>query len=196
MVGRSNDSGPSIPSDKSLYDFFIDKQYRDRWTKGSEDTTLEEAARKEAMLLRLAESWGAFIGSPVEKQSLRFMWMEQCLEGENLFVAETYSKVLAHLAQIGEYVKLCLNTKVTGISEHKGDTATDRVHVDTWNAQKEEHVSHAFDEVIVTAPLGCLKKRKILFNPPLPERMDQAIDALGYGCLDKVGVLSIQRATL
>jgi len=193
LLHRSNDNGPSIPSDKSLYDFFNDKRYRDRWAKTSDHLGLEEAKRREVMLLRLAESWGAFIGSPVQKQSLRFMWMEQCLEGENLFVAETYAKVLARLARITEHVHLCLNTKVTAISEPQDGAARNKVWVDTRHVLEGKQLVHAFDEVIVTVPLGYLKKHKTLCNPPLPERMDQAIDALGYGCLDKVGIYDKQR---
>jgi hypothetical protein len=43
-----------------------------------------------------------------------------------------------------------------------------------------------FDEVIMTAPLGWLKLNKATFVPPLPPRFEQAIDAIGYGCLEKV----------
>lgn len=46
----------------------------------------------------------------------------------------------------------------------------------------EEH----FDEVVVTVPLGWLKKNKTAFLPPLPQRFCNAIDNIGYGCLEKV----------
>ena len=43
-----------------------------------------------------------------------------------------------------------------------------------------------FDAVIVTVPLGVLKKGKIAFTPPLPAEKQQAIASLGMGVLDKV----------
>ena len=47
----------------------------------------------------------------------------------------------------------------------------------------------AFDAVIVTVPLGVLKKGVIAFNPPLSERKQGAIARLGMGTLDKVYLL-------
>ena len=40
----------------------------------------------------------------------------------------------------------------------------------------------------MTAPLGYLKRNKTLINPPLPVRLSQAIDNIGYGCLEKVWI--------
>ncbi|MEL6232333.1 MAG: FAD-dependent oxidoreductase, partial [Cyanobacteria bacterium J06627_3] len=47
----------------------------------------------------------------------------------------------------------------------------------------------SFDAVIVTVPLGVLKKGVIAFNPSLPERKQGAIARLGMGTLDKVYLL-------
>ncbi len=44
----------------------------------------------------------------------------------------------------------------------------------------------SFDAVIVTLPLGVLKKGMVGFNPPLPEAKQQAIERLGMGTLDKL----------
>ncbi|MEM8702683.1 MAG: FAD-dependent oxidoreductase, partial [Pseudomonadota bacterium] len=43
-----------------------------------------------------------------------------------------------------------------------------------------------FDAVIVTVPLGVLKRRAIRFSPPLPRAKTDAIARLGMGTLDKV----------
>ena len=45
------------------------------------------------------------------------------------------------------------------------------------------------DAALVTVPLGVLKKGSVQFEPPLPERKSRAIDALGFGVLDKVILL-------
>ncbi len=43
-----------------------------------------------------------------------------------------------------------------------------------------------FDAVIVTLPLGVLKKNTVIFKPPLPKDKQQAIERLGMGTLDKL----------
>jgi len=48
----------------------------------------------------------------------------------------------------------------------------------------DEHI--CADAVICTIPLGCLKRDTVTFEPPLPSRVQCAIDNLGYGNLEKV----------
>lgn len=49
----------------------------------------------------------------------------------------------------------------------------------------------AADAVLVTVPLGILKRNHIKFYPPLNERKMGAINRLGFGVLNKVGLLVI-----
>lgn len=72
-----------------------------------------------------------------------------------------------------------LSTKAVHIT-----TSDDRVGKVTILTDKGE--SLVFDEVVVTAPLGWLKKNQDIFVPSLPDRMTQAIGSIGYGCLEKV----------
>ena len=44
----------------------------------------------------------------------------------------------------------------------------------------------AFDEVVVTSPLGWLKQHLHAFEPRLPPRIVKAIGSIGYGTLEKV----------
>ena len=44
----------------------------------------------------------------------------------------------------------------------------------------------AFDDVVVTAPLGWLKRNERVFSPPLASTISTAISSLGYENLDKV----------
>ena len=44
------------------------------------------------------------------------------------------------------------------------------------------------DAVIMSVPLGVLKAQTISFHPPLPEWKSQAINNLGFGLLNKVGL--------
>jgi len=64
------------------------------------------------------------------------------------------------------------------------ESTEDKIRVQSDGGFDEE-----FDEVVVTTPLGWLKKNKIAFLPPLPERLCLAIDNIGYGCLEKVSFL-------
>jgi monoamine oxidase len=57
---------------------------------------------------------------------------------------------------------------------------SDQVSVGT---EKGEYLA---DAVILTVPLGCLKRSTIEFTPPLPPRVHSAIEHLGYGNLEKV----------
>ncbi|WP_055403874.1 MULTISPECIES: NAD(P)/FAD-dependent oxidoreductase [unclassified Mycobacterium] len=67
-----------------------------------------------------------------------------------------------------------LNTPVTAIAQHD-----DAVVVRTKDR------SFQGPAAIVTVPLGVLKAGAIAFDPPLPERHNRAIAALGFGVLSK-----------
>lgn len=50
---------------------------------------------------------------------------------------------------------------------------------------RDGHVE-AFDRVVLTAPLGWLKRNRQIFSPELSPRISQAIGAIGYGNLEKI----------
>jgi hypothetical protein len=50
----------------------------------------------------------------------------------------------------------------------------------------EKGESFSFDEVLVTTPLGFLKRNKQIFKPSLPPRLLAGIDAVSVGHLEKV----------
>lgn len=52
---------------------------------------------------------------------------------------------------------------------------------------ENDQVFHA-DKVVVTLPLGVLKAEQVKFEPPLPDWKTGAIERLGYGLLNKVGI--------
>ena len=47
----------------------------------------------------------------------------------------------------------------------------------------------SFDELVVTCPLGWLKRNLTAFDPPLPPVLTKAIGSIGYGSLEKVSCL-------
>lgn len=177
----SNKHSAEIDPRESLLDFFRAKvvelvpESEDGWR------------RTRAIVLQMADLWGAFVGSPIERQSLKFFWLEECIEGENLFCSGTYTKILAHIAApvltaAPAVATIRLNTTVAQI--HARTQPADPVRVtlaDDTGAQL------AFDELVVTCPLGWLQKHHAAaFTPPLPAPLTKAIHSISYGCLEKV----------
>ncbi|KAK0310733.1 hypothetical protein LTR01_003888 [Friedmanniomyces endolithicus] len=74
----SNEHHAAIGPERSLHDFFVEKAER-LFLDQPEDV----ARRKRETLLQVASMWGAYIGSSVTRQSLKFFWMEECIQGEN-----------------------------------------------------------------------------------------------------------------
>ncbi|KAH0155422.1 FAD/NAD(P)-binding domain-containing protein, partial [Aureobasidium melanogenum] len=143
----------------SLMDYF--KQEAESLWK---DLSKEEQERKRQTFLK----------------SLKYFWLEECIEGENPFVAGTYTKILEYVARPAlEKAEVKLETKVIGIKERKREE--DKVKVEVEGGDKYE-----FDEVVMTAPLGWLKRNKSVFVDGLTTELDKAIDAIGYGSLDKI----------
>lgn len=66
----SNEESSNISLERSLKDFFIDQIGK----KGL-------SQQDQTLVLQMAEMWGAFIGDPLERQSLKYFWLEECLDG-------------------------------------------------------------------------------------------------------------------
>ncbi|KAH7068103.1 hypothetical protein BKA63DRAFT_106292 [Paraphoma chrysanthemicola] len=174
----SNEDSASIPAERSLFNYFeeqVQKIFPDE-----EDIANQKLKKKRETILQMAEMWGAFVGSPVQTQSLKFFWLEECIDGENLFVAETYHKILQKIAEPALKAKIKFGHKVTKVISKESE-AIPRVTIEI-----EGEESETFDEVIVTAPLGWLKRNMKAFEPEVPVRLKQGIEAIGYGHLDKV----------
>lgn len=72
----------TIDPEESLYDFFEKK------VKDILPGTKHENQRK--LVLQFSEMWGAMVGSPVQKQSLKYFYLEECIEGGMLSYFFTY----------------------------------------------------------------------------------------------------------
>jgi hypothetical protein len=77
---HSNKHGGEISPDVSLWDFFNEEVAKR--IPASEDGY--EQTRKR--ILQVAEMWGSFVGSPIRAQSLKYFWLEECIEGGMLFL--------------------------------------------------------------------------------------------------------------
>lgn len=66
----SNRDCDNIPPHLSLLDFFKQEVCR-----------RELNDEKRSSILDLAEMWGSFTGDPLNRQSLKWFWLEECLDG-------------------------------------------------------------------------------------------------------------------
>lgn len=67
---QSNENCSNIEPNVSLKDYL-------------EENLLASALDEELknIILELAETWDAYVGDPFEKQSLKWVWLEECLQG-------------------------------------------------------------------------------------------------------------------
>jgi hypothetical protein len=65
----SNEESASISPNMSLMDFFQAKV---------KNLKLDEATSK--LVLQMAHIWGDYVGEPIERQSLKYCWLEECLD--------------------------------------------------------------------------------------------------------------------
>ncbi|RYP07515.1 hypothetical protein DL764_002444 [Monosporascus ibericus] len=170
-AAHAEDGGRAIPSRDSLQDFVRRK---------AEDLVSDEIERR--LLVQMSEMFGAYVGEPVWKQSLRFAWMEECCGGDEMFVETDFSSILQRAAKPAlEGAKIRLNTLVVGTTTPETRAPGQPVIVTT---QAGETLS--FDEVVMTTPLGWLKHHPEVFTPPLPTRLASAINNISLSQLEKV----------
>lgn len=113
-----------------------------------------------------------YMGGDADQVSAQYWDQEQVFEGDQLFIMNGYKKIVDGLA-VGLDIRL--NRIVHGINY-----TADKVEVLTNQA------NFYADAVIITVPLGVLKKQIINFMPALPSSKQQAIERLGMGLLNKV----------
>ncbi|KAL8684927.1 MAG: hypothetical protein Q9224_006061, partial [Gallowayella concinna] len=188
----SDKESSSIPQNQSLLDFF---KLRLR------DKEIPDALAER--VLQVCRSWGDYIGGDIDRQSLKYFWLEETIDGGklfqwvselsdpysqhysgNVFVASTYKAILDRIVNNTlPKAKIHLSTKVTSITSHpptSKPSATSQITITTSTNQ-----TFSFDAVVMTAPLGYLKRNTTTFHPPLPPRLLTAITNISYGALEK-----------
>ncbi|KAJ4501308.1 hypothetical protein C8R41DRAFT_892491 [Lentinula lateritia] len=164
------DSGMSIPLEDSLHDFIRRRSIDELPDQRERDT-----------LLQMSEMWGAYVGEPVWKQSLRFAWMEECCGGEEMFVASSYSAILDRISKpVTDAANILFEKTVISVQMPADRSCGERVCVTTNDGSVWQ-----FDEVVMTTPLGWLKKYLDCFSPSLPPRLKSAISNLKLSQLEK-----------
>jgi len=104
---------------------------------------------------------------------------------DEMFVESNYSAILGRIA--GPAMKgahILLNKCVVGVSTPESrEGIADSSHVTLTTSDGD---SFSFDEVVMTTPLGWLKRNLHVFSPPLPDRLGAAVHNLGLSQLEKV----------
>ena len=80
-INHSTNYNQAIPSSASLYNFFED------WC----DRAFEcgEMTREEVdLVLGMSQMWGAYVGDDVKLQSLKYFYLEDCIEGGRLRIRD------------------------------------------------------------------------------------------------------------
>ncbi|GAO51125.1 amine oxidase [Saitoella complicata NRRL Y-17804] len=167
-IAYSKENSGRIGADESLFDFAKKDVEEDK------DLSKEE----KRWVCLLSEFFTNFSAEDVRRLSLKYYFLEEELPGERPYLASTYSPILEAIAKPsldGGIVRL--STPIT----HVDASSSHSVTITTMEGTKE-----AFDAVIIAVPLGVLKKQMITITPSLPTRLQQAIDSLGFGVLEKI----------
>jgi monoamine oxidase len=100
---------------------------------------------------------------------------------EEIFIETTYEAILEAISKPAlEGANILLNERVMKITTPSGDSSK-KISVTTEKGEVLE-----YDGLIVTTPLGWLKRNKEAFYPPLPERICRGIENISVGILEKV----------
>ncbi|KAI1631436.1 hypothetical protein F4809DRAFT_654016 [Biscogniauxia mediterranea] len=152
-AARQKDGGKSIPLDESFYDF-VKKKAAERLNNDEE----------RQILAQMSEMWGAYVGEPVWKQSLRFSWMGECCGGEELFVESSYSTILDKISETPrKQADIILNSRIVSVITQ--DEPSD-------------------PKVVLLTTTG--DKYIYCFKPAPPSRLSSAIIDLKLSQLEKV----------
>lgn len=101
---------------------------------------------------------------------------------ENLYLASTYGAILRKVGIAGlAKAELRLSTKVVSVTTEITQGKEKPVVVTTASNEILN-----YDEVVVTCPLGWLKRNASAFTPALPTKVVKAIEHISYGRLEKV----------
>jgi len=93
---HSAENTSNIDPKESLHDFFE--------TKVQEALPGAEDSERRRIIMQMSHLWGAFVGSSVTRQSLKFFWLEECIDGGKLLASFVFPLV-RHSYIIGSDIK-------------------------------------------------------------------------------------------
>lgn len=149
-----------LPNEQSLLRFLMSRNYETEY--GASVSGIWQAAQRSIS---------------IGMQEMSTHWFDDSrdrlnISGDDQVFAKGYGQIADHLAR---GLTIRLSEKVTAI-----DYANAGVMVTTDRGR------YTADKVVVTVPLGVLKKSAITFTPPLPSSHRRAIESIGMGVLNKL----------
>ncbi|KAL9614235.1 MAG: hypothetical protein Q9167_001256 [Letrouitia subvulpina] len=135
--------------------------------------------REMELVLGMSQMWGAYVGDHVELQSLRYFYLEDCINGDDCFIPTNYQKIMARISAVPlAQAHIHLDTMMVSVEAQIGESRP--ICLTTSNNKKQY-----FDDIVVTVPLGWLKQHKDSIHDLHP-RIVSAIDSISFGRLEKV----------
>lgn len=125
---------------------------------------------------REVELW---IGTSIEEASAKHL--SYFLTERNLYMKGGYDKIVNWTAE-----PLQKDPKIIRMGEVVKNIVWDEQ--DDSVAVQSQNNTFTGDAVVVTVPLGCLRRRMISFKPEIPKSIQHGIDSFSYGALGKVFV--------
>lgn len=171
-IEYSTNSSENIHLAESLYSFF--KGWCDGGLQCSDIT-----GREVELVLGMSQMWGAYVGDRVELQSLKYFYLEDCIDGDDCFIPTNYQKIMARVAA-APLAQAHIQFDTVMVSVESQSSGPRPICVTTCNGQKQY-----FDDVVVTTPLGWLQQHKESIHRLHP-RIASAIDSISFGRLEKV----------
>ena len=110
-------------------------------------------------------------GGDIYKLSSKDFYDDETFKGEDIIATNGYDNIANYLAK---GLDIRLNNRVTEI-DYSGDKTLIKTDSQIYSA----------DIVLITVPLGVLKKGIIQFNPKLPTQTQNAIDKIEMGAVNK-----------
>lgn len=110
-------------------------------------------------------------GGDIYQLSSKYFYDDEAFRGKDVIVTNGYDNMTNYLAQ---GIDVRLHTTVKDINY-----SNDKITIITNNG------NYTADQVLVTVPLGVLKKEAITFSPPLPEPIQNAVRKLEMGSVNK-----------
>ena len=99
---------------------------------------------------------------------------------DNLFILNSHRAIIDKIAKsVNENADIRLSTVAKNVHAQQKESKGQKIVVETTCG------SFAFDELIVTIPLGCLKKETLTFWPELPSDIRSAVASASYSSLEK-----------
>tara|TARA_R110000868_G_scaffold41729_5_gene142137 strand:- start:138 stop:1478 length:1341 start_codon:yes stop_codon:yes gene_type:complete len=108
------------------------------------------------------------IGAGIEDISAANAFLDKAFEGRDVILPHGYDAVLVPLS---DGLDIRLNTRVSQISYRADGVDVDGV---------------AADYVVCAVPLGVLKAGGIIFDPALPDAVQDAVNKIGFGTVTKI----------